>query len=68
MKWKQVFKMSRESKRFLCPNTLSACCNKYSLGGEWCVRGALLAAVVIPVSQQVSSGYTDPDYDLHFMH
>jgi hypothetical protein len=59
MKWKYVFKMSRESKQFLCPNTLSASCNRYSSGGEWCVRGALLAAVVILVSQQVSSGYLD---------
>jgi hypothetical protein len=58
--------MSRESNQFLCPNTVSACCNKYSLGEEWCVRGALLAAVVILVSQQVSSDYTDPNYDLHF--
>jgi hypothetical protein len=37
-------------------------------GGEWCVTGALLAAVVIPVSQQVSSGYTDQNYDLHSYH
>jgi hypothetical protein len=66
MKGKYVFKMSRESKQFLCPNTLSACCNKYSSGGEWCVRSALLNAVVIMVSQQVSSGYMDPNYDLHF--